>query len=48
MPQRSIASAINLVVFIERVAVAPGRVVSEMVQVVDFSGGRYMLHTLTL
>jgi type IV secretion system protein VirB11 len=48
VPQRSIASAINLVVFIKRIAAAPGRVVSEMLQVVDFSGGRYMLHTLTL
>ena len=46
--QRSIASAINLVVFIKRIAATPGRVVSEMLQVVDFSGGRYMLHTLTL
>ena len=48
VPQRSIASAINLVVFIKRIAAAPGRVVSEILQVVDFSGGRYTLHTPTL
>ena len=32
-PQRSIASAINLVVFIERIAVAPGRTVSHIIEV---------------
>ena len=43
VPQRSIASAINLVVFIKRIAAAPGRVVSEILRVADFSDGRYML-----
>ncbi len=43
VPQRSIASAINLVVFIKRIAAVPGRVVSEILQVADFSDGRYML-----
>ncbi len=43
VPRRSIASAINLVVFIERIAAAPGRVVSEILQVADFSEGKYML-----
>ena len=41
--RRSIASAINLVVFIERIGLAPGRVVSEILRVVDFSEGKYML-----
>ena len=44
VPRRSIASAINLVVFIERIAAAPGRVVSEILQVADFSEGKYMLN----
>ncbi len=43
VPQRSIASAINLVVFIKRIAAATGRVVSEIQRVADFNDGRYML-----
>ena len=45
VPQRSIASAINLVVFIKRIGLAPGRVVSEILQVADFSDGKYLSTT---
>ena len=43
VPQRSIASAINLVVFIKRIGLAPGRVVSEIVNVCTYSNDEYIL-----
>ncbi len=41
IPHRSIASAINLVVFIERIAAAPGRRVSQIVEVTGHNDGGY-------
>ena len=43
VPQRSIASAINLVVFIERIAIGPSRKVSQMLNVRGFANGVYQL-----
>ena len=42
IPYRSIASAINLVVFIERIAAAPGRRVSQVQNVTGFHNGEYI------
>ena len=42
IPHRSLASAINLVVFIERIAAAPGRWVSQAQNVTGFHNGEYI------
>ncbi len=42
IPYRSIASAINLVVFIERIASAPGRTVSQIYNTTDFHNNEYI------
>ena len=42
IPHRSIASAINLVLFIERMTSAPGRQVSQIVEVSNYSNGHYV------
>jgi type IV secretion system protein VirB11 len=44
IPKRSIASAVNLLVFIERVAAHPGRTVRTIVEVRGYSDGDYALH----
>ncbi len=43
VPQRSIASAINMVIFIKRIAATPGRLVWQIVEVTDCSNGQYVL-----
>jgi type IV secretion system protein VirB11 len=43
IPKRSIASAINLLVFVERTNVRPGRTVRSIVEVRGFDGGDYLL-----
>jgi P-type conjugative transfer ATPase TrbB len=43
IPRRSIAGAVDLVIFIERVPVTPGRRVSAMSKVVGFDGDEYRL-----
>jgi type IV secretion system protein VirB11 len=42
IPNRSIASAINLVIFIERVSGTAGRTVRNIVEVHGFDGGDYV------
>jgi type IV secretion system protein TrbB len=44
IPKRSIASAVNLLVFIERTATHPGRTVRSILEVQGFDGGDYILH----
>jgi type IV secretion system protein VirB11 len=44
VPHRAIASAINLIVFIERVHGAVGRRVSQIVRVSGYEQGRYLLN----
>ncbi len=46
IPRRSIAAAIGLIVFIERIAQPPGRRVTSIARVVGFDGETYQLHTL--
>jgi type IV secretion system protein VirB11 len=46
IPRRSIAGAINLVIFIERLARGPGRQVSGVSEVVRFDAGEYQLCNL--
>jgi type IV secretion system protein VirB11 len=43
IPRRSIASAVNLILFIERTAEAPGRRVSAVVDVIGLDGEDYLL-----
>jgi P-type conjugative transfer ATPase TrbB len=43
IPKRSIASAVNLLVFIERVSADPGRTVRSILEVQGFDGGDYVL-----
>ena len=43
IPRRAIAAAVNLIVFIERAASAPGRLVSSVVTTSGVSGSRYQL-----
>lgn len=43
IPSRSIASAVNLIIFIERIPRAPGRQVSAISQVRGFEGDEYQL-----
>ena len=43
VPRRSIASAVNFVVFIKRTSSAPGRCVSDIVEVTGISGEKYAL-----
>jgi type IV secretion system protein VirB11 len=43
IPNRSIASAINLVIFIERISGTVGRRVSQLVQVAGFDGSNYVV-----
>jgi type IV secretion system protein TrbB len=45
IPRRSIASAINLIVFIERTAETPGRQVSEIVVVTGLAGDDYVVQS---
>jgi type IV secretion system protein TrbB len=44
IPKRSIASAVNLLVFIERISANPGRTVRSILEVQGFDGGDYVLH----
>jgi type IV secretion system protein VirB11 len=44
VPKRSIASAVNLLVFIERINARPGRAVRNIVEVKGFDGNDYVLH----
>ena len=44
IPKRSIASAVNLLVFIERTVVKPGRIVRSIVEVRGFDNGDYAFH----
>jgi hypothetical protein len=44
VPKRSIASAVNLLVFIERTNTRPGRAVRSIVEVNGFDEGDYVLH----
>jgi type IV secretion system protein VirB11 len=46
VPKRSIAAAINLVVFIERIPRAPGRAVSAVSEVIGFEAGEYQVRDL--
>ena len=46
IPRRSIASAVNFVVFIKRTSSAPGRCVSDIVEVTGISGEDYTLEHL--
>jgi type IV secretion system protein TrbB len=43
IPKRSIASAVNLVVFVERINIQPGRAVRTIVEVCGFNDGDYVL-----
>ena len=47
IPHRSIASAINLVVFIERIASAPGRTVSQIYNATGFHKNEYIFRQAT-
>ena len=48
IPRRSIASAVNLVVFISRTAASPGRQISDVAEVAGLSADEYVLkHALT-
>ena len=44
VPKRSIASAVNLLIFIERTNVRPGRTVRSIVEVKGFDDNDYVLH----
>jgi P-type conjugative transfer ATPase TrbB len=44
VPKRSIASAINLIIHIERITAAPGRRVSRIVEVAGFESEQYILN----
>ena len=44
IPNRSIASAINLVIFIERVSGTSGRIVRDIVQISGFDGQNYVVN----
>ena len=46
IPKRSIASAVNLLVFIERTNAQPGRTVRSIVEVEGFDSGDYRLHEM--
>jgi Flp pilus assembly CpaF family ATPase len=46
IPKRSIASAINLVIFIERLSQGAGRAVSAISEVVGFDAGEYQMCNL--
>jgi type IV secretion system protein VirB11 len=46
IPKRSIASAVNLVIFIERLPRAAGRAVSAVSEVVGFNAGEYQMRDL--
>jgi type IV secretion system protein VirB11 len=48
IPKRSIASAVNLLVFIERTGTLPGRRVRSIVEVRGFDGSDYVLETATI
>jgi Flp pilus assembly CpaF family ATPase len=43
IPRRSIASAVNVVMFIARTSTAPGRRVSTIAEVTGLAGGEYVL-----
>lgn len=43
IPKRSIASAVNLVIFIERIGGTPGRTVRDIVQIEGFDGENYIV-----
>ena len=47
VPKRSIASAVNLLVFIERTNARPGRAVRSIVEVNGFDDNDYVLHEVT-
>ncbi|HUN98532.1 MAG TPA: P-type conjugative transfer ATPase TrbB [Bradyrhizobium sp.] len=47
VPKRSIASAVNLLVFIERISANPGRTVRSILEVQGFDGGDYVFHEST-
>src|SRR5579862_3005035 len=46
IPKRSIASAVNLLVFIERTNARPGRTLRSIVEVQGFDNGDYRLHEM--
>lgn len=46
IPKRSIASAVNLLVFIERTNAQPGRTLRSIVEVQGFDNGDYRLHEM--
>jgi type IV secretion system protein TrbB len=46
VPRRSIASAINLIVFVERISIPPGRRVSAVFEVIGFDDGDYQTRNL--
>jgi type IV secretion system protein TrbB len=47
IPKRSIASAVNLLVFVERTNARPGRTVRSIVEVKGFDNSDYVLHEVT-
>jgi type IV secretion system protein TrbB len=46
VPKRSIASAVNILLFVERIRAHPGRTVRSVIEVRGFDNGDYVLHEL--